>query len=121
MKNTSAGCVTNSVGFAVAVMVVPAMLAAANLPAAAQSPSIKDFGEVRVDGPFTHKNLSIYVLFLRDGTGKRPAYITLAEGVRTGQVIVTEARNASVGRLMITNKSARHLFLQVGEVVQGGK
>jgi len=121
MRNKATRPVTNSRIAAVAATIISAVLAAAVVPAAAQSPSIKDFGEIRVDGPFTHKNLSIYVLFLRDEPGKRPDYITLSEGVRSGQVIVTEAKNASVGRLLITNKSAKHLFLQVGEVVHGGK
>jgi hypothetical protein len=85
------------------------------------SASIKDFGEVRVDGPFTHRNLSVYVLHVPTAIGRPPAYITLAEGLARGQVKITEAASARVGRLLVTNNSDRHLFLQVGQVLSGGK
>lgn len=90
-------------------------------PGAAKAVSIKDFGEVRVNGPFTHKNLAVYVLFVRERPRTQAAYLTLAEGIARGLVKVTENRRASVQRLMITNNSDRRVFLQVGEVVTGGK
>ena len=106
---------------AAAAMVAMALLAGLAAPDALNAASIKDFGEVRVDGPFTHKNLSIYVLFVRTEVGKRPDYITLTEGLRNGWVVISEAHDARVGRLLVTNKSDRRLFLQVGQVLGGGK
>lgn len=76
---------------------------------------------LRVDGPFTHQNLSIYILFRKRLPGNPPDYLTLKEGLRTGQVIVTEAPHARVEQLLITNKSDKRLFLQVGELLHGGK
>ena len=96
-------------------------LAVSVLSPAARAVSIKDFGEVRVDGPFTHKNLAIYVLFVRERPRTEAAYLTLAEGIARGVVKITEDRRARVQRLLITNNSDRRVFLQVGEVVTGGK
>jgi len=74
-----------------------------------------------LDGPFTHKNLSIYVLYLETRPAAETEYITLAEGTKDGTVVITEARKETVRRLLITNKSDKPLFLQVGELVSGGK
>lgn len=111
----------NAFSHAIAGMLGWALCAGLLGPTALKAASIKDFGEVRVDGPFTHKNLSLYVLFVRAEAGKRPAYITLTEGLRNGWVKIREADSARVGRLMITNTSDRRLFLQVGQVLKGGK
>jgi len=76
---------------------------------------------LRVDGPFTHQNLSIYILFRKRLPGNPPDYLTLKEGLRTGQVTVSEASRARVEQLLITNKSDKRLFLQVGELLHGGR
>ncbi|HOD81630.1 MAG: hypothetical protein BWX88_03276 [Planctomycetes bacterium ADurb.Bin126] len=76
---------------------------------------------LRVDGPFTHQNLSIYILFRKRLPGNPPDYLTLKEGLRTGQVAVSEASRARVEQLLVTNKSDKRLFLQVGELLHGGR
>lgn len=74
-----------------------------------------------LDGPFTHKNLSIYVLYHETRPHGETEYITLEEGVKDGTVVITEARKETVRRLLVTNKSDKGLFLQIGELVSGGK
>ena len=95
-------------------------LAAQDHPAGARIP-VKDGEALRVDGPFTHDNLSIYILFRKEMPAAQAQYITLEEGIRSGLVTVTEAPRAQVQQLLITNSSDRRLFLQIGELVHGGR
>jgi len=74
-----------------------------------------------LDGPFTHKNLSVYVLYFRHRPPADTHYITLEEGVKDGTVTITEAKKETVRTLLITNRSRHPLFLQAGELVSGGK
>jgi hypothetical protein len=74
-----------------------------------------------LDGPFTHRNLSVYVLYFDRRPPADTHYITLAEGVKAGTVTITEAKRETVGTLLITNRSEHPLFLQAGELVSGGK
>ena len=82
---------------------------------------VPGLGKLALSGPYRHKNLSLF--FFHD-TGQplaEPNYISLEEGVASRQVIVTEQDNAQVGRLLISNLSDRPLFLNIGEIVKGGK
>lgn len=87
--------------------------------------------------PIRHGNLSVFPVV----TGKSYAtgdFLTLDEGLRSGEVVVTEAGNlrglirghvrpavqhdgAQVNRLVLVNNSKRPLLLLAGEVVAGGK
>ncbi len=83
--------------------------------------NIPGLGRLALSGPYRHRNLS---LFYFHDTGRplaEPNYITLEEGTASGQVKVSEQDNAQVGRLLISNFSACPLFLQIGEIVSGGK
>lgn len=81
--------------------------------------------EPRVDGPFTHENLSIWVVSGEGSDARR--FITLDEGLRAKTVAIRErgARSgedrAQVNELEIENASGDWLFLQAGDVVSGGK
>ena len=111
----------NTVRCAALAGLLAVLLAGLSTPTELKAASIKDFGEVRINGPHTHRNLSLYILLLRDNPGRRPDYITLTEGLRTGVVTIREADNARVGRLLISNNASSRLFLQVGQVLKGGK
>ena len=82
-------------------------------------------GDARVDGPFTHRNLSIYVVSGKAADGRR--FVTLDEGLRTGKVAVREqgagsgADRSQVNQLEVENTSDQWLYLQAGDVVTGGK
>ena len=80
---------------------------------------------VGIDGPFTHDNLSIYVI--RGATDDARAYLTLDQGLAARTVDVRE-KGASAGQdqstvnsIEIENKSDKWLFLHAGDIVKGGK
>jgi len=82
---------------------------------------VPGLGRLALSGPYRHKNLS---LFYFHDTGRplvEPNYISLEEGTASGQVTISEQDSARVGRLLISNNSDRPLFLQIGEIVKGGK
>jgi len=87
--------------------------------------------------PIRHGNLTVFPVVAAKsyGTGE---FITLDEGLRSGEVVVTEAGSvqglirrhgapihrydgAEVNRLVLVNNSKRPLLLLAGEVVSGGK
>jgi hypothetical protein len=78
-----------------------------------------------LEGPFTHENLSVYVV--RGATRDARDYITLDEGLAARTVAVREKGStagrdrAEVNELEIENRSDNWLFLQAGDIVKGGK
>ena len=87
--------------------------------------------------PIRHGNLTVFPVVAAKSypTG---AFLTLDEGLRSGDVVVTEAGNvqglirrgpvapvrhdgAQVNRLVLVNNSKRPLLLLAGEIVSGGK
>ncbi|HTW59229.1 MAG TPA: DUF6569 family protein [Terriglobales bacterium] len=87
--------------------------------------------------PIRHANLTIFPVVAEKSypTGE---FLTLDEGLRSGEVVVTEAGNveglirrrpvpaiqregAQVNRLVLINNSKRPLLLLAGEIVTGGK
>lgn len=101
-----------------------------NVPAAS--------GGYRVLAPITHGNLTIFPV-VAASTHDTQNLITLDEGLRSGEVIVTEAGQvqplmrrrgtptryrgdgAQVNQLVLVNNSKRPLLLLAGEIVTGGK
>jgi hypothetical protein len=82
--------------------------------------------EVEVDGvtyligePLTHKNVTVFVLSC--GRQDERDFLTLDEGLKGGQVTITEQDQERVGTLQIENRSDRPLYLQEGERLTGGK
>ena len=91
----------------------------------------------RVLEPIAHGNLTVFPVVAAKSypTGE---FLTLDEGLRSGEVVVTEAGNvqglirrhpgpairhdgAQVNRLVLVNNSKRPLLLLAGEIVSGGK
>jgi hypothetical protein len=77
-----------------------------------------------LDGPFTHANLTVYVV--RGTTADARHYVTLDEGLAARTVAVREKTragqdSAEVNTLEIENRSDQWLFLQAGDIVKGGK
>jgi hypothetical protein len=77
-------------------------------------------GSPRISGPFVHENLALYVV---DDPNAKSAgeIITLTEGLSSGQIKVTEKKDAQVNELLIENRSDKPCFVQAGDVVKGGQ
>jgi len=73
----------------------------------------------QVTGPFTNKNLSIYLIHGQDKV-KGENYLTLSEAMQQKKVKVHETSN--VNQLSIENLSqSNHIYIQAGDIVKGGK
>jgi len=93
-------------------------------------------GDYRVLSPITHGNLTIFPV-VSDRRHDTHMFITLDEGLRSGEVVVSEAGQvqglvrrrplpprhdgAQVNRLVLVNNSDKPLLLLAGEIVTGGK
>lgn len=113
----------------VALAVIIPCLRAGEIPAS---------GSYQVLGPIRHGNLTIFPV-VSSHSHDTSDFLTLDEGLRSGEVVVTEAGSVSplvrprrgrqefhaggaeVNRLMLVNNSKRPLLLLAGEVVTGGK
>ncbi|HXW13421.1 MAG TPA: DUF6569 family protein [Terriglobia bacterium] len=103
-------------------------------------PDLGEAGQIgstyKVLPPISHGNLTIFPV-VTDRTRDTRNFLTLDEGVRSGDVIVSEAGSvrplirrrdqyipsggAEVNRLVLVNNSDRPLILLAGEIVTGGK
>src|SRR5215472_16255373 len=92
---------------------------------------------LKVLDPIHHSNLTVFPVVAAKSY-PTAEFLTLDEGLRSGEVIVTEAGSvqglvrrhgqpvrqydgAEVNRLVLVNNSKRPLLLLAGEVVSGGK
>jgi len=90
--------------------------------------------EWRLGSPYTHNSLTVFPV-LADSSTPRADLITLDQGLRSGQITITElgaagnsrnagrqaAENAEVNRLALVNKSGKPLVLIAGEMIVGGR
>jgi hypothetical protein len=103
-------------------------------------PPSRSEGEWRLLEPVTYENISVFPV-VSSSSQDTSAFLTLEEGLATGEVIVREqgsegmARGrdgriiyapqyntgASVNQLVLINRSKRPLLLLAGELVSGGK
>lgn len=72
---------------------------------------------LKIIGPYTHKNLTIYLIHGKE-TDKED-YLTLEEAMAQKQVVVYEIEK--VNELEIENLSNKPVFVQAGDIVKGGK
>jgi len=111
------------------------ILACTSPPARQPSPE----GDWRILDPATYENISVFPVVASFGQDTS-AFLTLEEGLSTGEVVVRERGSeemvrgrdgrpiyipqptgASVNQLMLLNRSKRPLLLLAGELVSGGK
>jgi len=78
----------------------------------------QDKGEYRLEGPFTHGNLSVFLIHGQDKI-KGATFITLQEALVQRKVIVRETRE--VNELSIENVSSEEVYVQSGDIVKGGQ
>ena len=87
-------------------------------PDSAPEPGILDRGGHRISGPYTHKNLAIYLIHGREAAAGKD-YVTLQEAMEKGQVVIHET--GDVNELAIENRSGGEVFVQAGDIVKGGQ
>jgi len=75
-------------------------------------------GDYRLTGPYTHKNLSIFLVHGKN-TVKAKSFLTLQEALVQKKVVVYETQ--SVNELSIQNFSDEDVFVQSGDIVKGGQ
>src|SRR5437867_10575234 len=108
-------------------------------PASPPAPQPKPEGDWRILDPVTYENISIFPVVASYGQDTS-AFLTLEEGLATGEVVVRErgseemvrgrdgrpvyipqTTGASVNQLVLLNRSKHPLLLLAGELVSGGK
>jgi len=73
---------------------------------------------LRVTGPFTHENLTLFVIH-GDDQIKGRKLLTLDEALEQKKVVVHETKE--VNKLSIENVSDEEVFVQAGDIVKGGQ
>src|SRR5262245_55030134 len=73
---------------------------------------------LRVSGPFTHDNLTLFFIH-GDDQIKGRKLITLDEALEQKKVVVHETKE--VNKLAIENVSDVEVFVQAGDIVKGGQ
>jgi hypothetical protein len=75
-------------------------------------------GEYHLSGPYTHKNLSIFLVHGKSQI-KVTKFLTLQEALVQRKVVVYETK--SVNELSIQNFSDEDVYVQSGDIVKGGQ
>jgi hypothetical protein len=82
-----------------------------------QNPTPAATSNYRLSGPYTHKNLTIFLVHGKElMPGKN--FLTLQEALKQKKVIVYETKD--VNELAIRNLSNQDVYVQSGDVVRGG-
>jgi hypothetical protein len=95
---------------------LPFLLASAASLAFAPLPQARA-GDQRVSGPYTHDNLTIFLVHGASSQG--PVPLTLDEALGKGNVKVHET--GTVGELEIENTGEEEVFVHAGDIVKGGQ
>jgi hypothetical protein len=75
-------------------------------------------GEYRLSGPYTHKNLTIFLVHGKNLISAK-SFLTLQEALEQKKVVVYETKD--VNELSIENLSNEDVYVQSGEIVKGGQ
>ena len=70
----------------------------------------------RLSGPYTHKNLTVFLIHGKDQSNK--TFLTLQEALAQKKVAVHETKD--VNELAIRNLSNQDIYVQAGDIVRGG-
>jgi len=99
------------------IAALAALAAGIALPPATQAADLRA-ADYRLSGPYTHGNLTLYMIHGKPGdTGKPP--LTLQEALQRGTVRVRET--GTVSELEIENLGDQDVFVQAGDIVKGGQ
>src|SRR6266545_601187 len=75
-------------------------------------------GDYRLSGPYTHKNLTIFLVHGKN-TIRGKSFLTLQEALVQKKIVVYETK--SVNELSIQNFSDEDVYVQSGDIVKGGQ
>lgn len=76
-------------------------------------------GRFKILGPFTHRNLTLYLVKGKDVI-RKTKFVTLEQALKDGKVTVGETGN--VRSLVISSMyDEEYVFIQAGDIVKGGK
>src|SRR5215212_2144647 len=85
--------------------------------AQSSSPGPAAASDYRLSGPYTHKNLTVFLVHGKDLTNK--PFLTLQEALAQKKVRVYETKE--VNELAIQNLSNQDIYVQSGDIVRGGE
>ncbi len=97
---------------------LPAPIESGPLAAPTVAAAPTPVAEYRVSGPFTHENLTVFLLHGPDTLQPRPL-LTLDEALAKKVFVVHET--STVNTLMVENNSDDDVLIQPGDIVKGGK
>jgi hypothetical protein len=81
-----------------------------------QKPTAPAISDYRLSGPYTHENLTVFLVHGKDQTTK--TFLTLEEALAQKKVRVYETKE--VNELAIRNLSNQDVYIQSGDIVRGG-
>src|SRR5207249_2459766 len=91
-------------------------------PAAPKTPPAPMIAGYRLSGPYTHANLTVFLLHSPGATKDTSNYLTLEEALMAKTLTVTEkGEGGQVNTLEVENSGDQPVFLQAGDTVKGGK
>lgn len=107
--------------FAIALLCLIGLPVGLFIKAAAQTPATNPQdttrpSDYRLSGPYTHKNLTVFLVHGKDTTTK--TFLTLQEALARKKVRVYETKD--VNELAIRNLSNQDIYVQAGDIVRGG-
>jgi ARG/rhodanese/phosphatase superfamily protein len=100
--------------FAIALCCVIGLTAAAQNSSTTTTPQTSAY---RLSGPYTHQNLTVFLVHGKDQTTK--TFLTLQEALAQKKVRVYETKD--VNELAIRNFSNQDVYVQAGDMVRGGE
>jgi hypothetical protein len=102
------------------VIVAVVILSAVHVQAtASEKITTEQSSRFKILGPFTHRNLSLYLVKGKDAI-RKTKFVTLEQALKDEKVIVSETGN--VGKLAISSTyTEEYVFIQAGDIVRGGK
>jgi hypothetical protein len=73
----------------------------------------------QISGPFTHENLSLFLVRAQQGAKTGSRYLTLQDAMDQRKIVVTETKK--VNELAVENISVDPIYIQSGDIVKGGQ
>jgi hypothetical protein len=106
-----------SKSFFIVVLLVVALIPIRAI--ASEKITTEQSGRFKVLGPFTHRNLTLYLVKGKDVI-RKTKFVTLEQALKDGKVTVGETGN--VRSLVISSMyDAEYVFIQAGDIVKGGR